>query len=152
MYRFQSGPLDSRSLIQVTQQSIRRSHCWGPAPCLLMMPMDWAISQKRSVTSLSLRYVVKPPLSCQIPVVSAAHWLTLTQVFSDQTRTCRVSIWIVLASATTDSGNQKASHYILSSQRWSMIEWWILNACYSKQASGVLNISLRVMRWHSRGE
>lgn len=33
-----------------------------------------------------------------------------------------------------------------------MIEWWILNACYSKQASGVLNISSRVMRCGSRGE
>jgi len=52
----------------------------------------------------------------------------------------------------TDFGNQKASHYILGSQRWSMIEWWISNGCYSKQASGVLNISSRVMRCGSRGE
>jgi len=33
-----------------------------------------------------------------------------------------------------------------------MIEWWISNACYSKQASGVLNISSRVMQCGSRGE
>jgi len=52
----------------------------------------------------------------------------------------------------TDFGNQKASHYILGSQQWSMIEWWISNACYSKQASGVLNILSRVMRRGSRGE
>jgi len=30
--------------------------------------------------------------------------------------------------------------------------WWISNACYSKQASGVLNILSRVMRCDSRGE
>jgi len=52
----------------------------------------------------------------------------------------------------TDFGNQKASHYILGSQWWVMIEWWISNACYSKQASGVLNISSRVMRCSRRGE
>ena len=33
-----------------------------------------------------------------------------------------------------------------------MIEWRISNACYSKQASGVSNISSRVMRCGSRGE
>jgi len=33
-----------------------------------------------------------------------------------------------------------------------MIEWWISNACYSIQASGVLNISSRVMRYGDRGE
>jgi len=33
-----------------------------------------------------------------------------------------------------------------------MIEWWILNASYSRQASGVLNISSRVMRCGSRVE
>jgi len=33
-----------------------------------------------------------------------------------------------------------------------MIEWWISNARYSKQASGVLNISSRVMRCGSRDE
>jgi hypothetical protein len=38
-------------------------------------------------------------------MVSAAHWLTPTPVFSAQTRTCRVNIWIVLPLATTDFGN-----------------------------------------------
>jgi len=52
----------------------------------------------------------------------------------------------------TDFGNQKALHYILGSQRWSMIEWWISNACYSNQASKVLNISSTVMQCGSRGE
>ena len=33
-----------------------------------------------------------------------------------------------------------------------MIEWWISNACYSKQALGVLNISSRVMQCGSRDE
>jgi hypothetical protein len=33
-----------------------------------------------------------------------------------------------------------------------MIEWLILDACYSKQVSGVLNISSKVMRCGSRGE
>jgi hypothetical protein len=33
-----------------------------------------------------------------------------------------------------------------------MNEWWISNPCYSKQASGELNISSWVMRCGSRGE
>jgi len=33
-----------------------------------------------------------------------------------------------------------------------MIGWWILNACYSEQALGVLNILSRVMQCGSRGE
>jgi len=33
-----------------------------------------------------------------------------------------------------------------------MIERWISNACYSKQASGVLNISPGVMQCGRRGE
>jgi len=41
---------------------------------------------------------------------------------------------------------------MLGAQWWSMIEWWISNACYSKQASGVLNILSRVKRCGSRGE
>jgi len=85
-------------------------------------------------------------------MLSAAHWLTPTPAFSAQAQTCTVGIWNVPASATTDFGYQKASHYILGSQRLSMIEWWISNACYFKQASGVLNILSRVMRCGSRGE
>jgi len=151
MCRFQSGVLDSRSLIWVTQQSIRRSHCSGPATWLLMMLMDCAISQTHSLTSLSIRCIVKPHLCCQIPMVSAMHWLTPTPAFLAQMRTCSVGIWTVLESATTDFGNQKASHYIVDSQQWSMIEWWITNACYSKPASEVYNILSRVMWCGSRG-
>ena len=33
-----------------------------------------------------------------------------------------------------------------------MIEWWTSNACYSKQALGVVNILSRVMPCGSRGE
>jgi len=83
---------------------------------------------------------------------SAAHWLTTTAGLSAQTRTCRVGIWIVLASATTHFSNQKPSNYILGSQWWSIIEWWISIACYSKQASGMLNILSRVTRCGSSGE
>jgi len=85
-------------------------------------------------------------------MVSAAHWLTPMPAFSAQTQTCRVGIWIVLASSTTDFGNHKASHYILGSQQWSMIDWWISNTCYYKEASGVLNISSKVMRCSNRSE
>jgi len=59
---------------------------------------------------------------------------------------------MVLAFVTTEISNQKASDYILGSQLWSMIEWWVSNACYSEQASGVLNISSRVKQGRSRGE
>jgi len=52
----------------------------------------------------------------------------------------------------TNFGNQNASHYISGFQWWSMVEWWILNACYCTQASGVLNISSTVMRCSSIGE
>jgi len=148
----QTHHLVSRSLIQVTQQSITRALCLGPVPCLLIMLMDWAMSQARSVTLLSIHCVVKPPLSCQIPMVSAAHWVTPTPEFSAQMRTCRVGIWSVLASATTDFGNHDASYYILGSQQRSMIEWWISNASYSKPASGVMNLSSRVTQCGSRGE
>jgi len=144
--------LDCWSLIRVTERSIWRAHYSGPVPCLLVTLMDCAISQTRSLNSLSISCVVKPPLSCQITIVSPAHWLTPIPAFSNQTQTWRVGIWIVLASGMTDSGNQQTSHYILGSQLCSMIQWWISNACYSKQASGVLNILTRVMQCTSRGE
>jgi len=105
MYCFQRGHFDSRLLIRVMQWSIRRFHCSGPASCLLMMVMDCAISQTCSLTLLSICCVVKPPLSCHIPMVSAAHWLTPSPAFSVQMQTCRVGIWIVSASTTTDFGN-----------------------------------------------
>jgi hypothetical protein len=149
MYHFQSGLSNSRSLIRVMQRSIRKSHCLGPTCCLLMMLMDWAISQTHSLTLLSIHCVVKPPLSYQILMVSAASWLTPTPAFSAQTQTCTVGIWIVLSSATTDFSNQKASHYFVHSQRWAMIVWWMSNACYSKQASGVLSISSRGVQYGS---
>jgi len=117
-----------------------------------MMLIDWVISRTCSLTLLFIRCVVKPPLFCQIPLVFVAHSLTPTPVLLARMRTCRVSIWIVSTSATTDFGTQKASHYILDSEQWSMIEWWIWKACYSKQASGVLNILWRVMRCARRGE
>jgi len=113
LYHFEAGLLDSRSLIQVTQRTIRRSHCSAPASCSLMMLMDWAISQMRSLTLLSIHCVLKPPRSCQIPMVSAAYWLTPTLAFLAQTQTCRGGTWIVLVSQTTHFGNQKASHYIV---------------------------------------
>jgi len=81
-----------------------------------------------------------------MPMVNAAHWLTLLLVYLAQRRTCRVRIRIVLASPTIDFVNQKGSHYLLVSQWWSMIECWVSNACNSKQGSGVLNISSTVMR------
>jgi len=152
MNNFESGCLEARWLIPITQRSIRRHHSSGPAACLLMLLIHWAISQMHSLTVLSIRCVVKPPLSCQIPMVSAAHWLTPTPAFLAPTRTCGVGIWIVSASATTDFGNKKASNYILGSQQWSMIDWWISSACYSNQVLGVLNISSRVMQCGSRAE
>jgi len=101
---------------------------------------------------LSVRCVVKPPISYQVHTVSAADWLAPTQAFSVQTRTCRVGIWIVLASVMTDFANQKALHHVLGSQRWSMIEWWISNACYHNAGLGVLNKSSSVIQCGSRGE
>jgi len=140
MYHFESGHLDARSLIRLMQRLIRRSHRLGLVPCLLMMLMDWGISHMRALTILSIRCAVNPPALCPIPMVSAAHWPTPTLVFLAQTWTCRVGIWIVSATATTNFSNQKASHDISGSGWWSMIEWWITNACYSKQASEVLDI------------
>jgi len=136
----------------VAQQSDRRSHRAGLAPCLLLMLVDWSVSQTRCLTILSFHSVVKPPFSCPIPMVSAAHWLTPTPLFLSKTRPCRVGIWIVLAFGTTDFDNQKASHYISGSQWWSMMERWITDARYSNQALGVFNISPRSMECGTRGE
>jgi len=152
MYHFQSSLLDARFLIPVTQQSIRRSHCLESVSCWLLMLMDWAIFQMHSLNLLSIHSVVKPSLPCQIPMVSAPHWQTPTLAFSGQVRTCRIGISIPLVSAMTDFGNHKASDYIVSSQRWSLINWWISNTCYSKPASWVLNSSLRVIQCGSSGQ
>jgi len=116
------------------------------------MDMDWEIPQMRCHTVWSFCCVVKPPFSCQISTVSAAHWLTPTQAFLSQTQACRVSIWIVLRSMTTNFGHQTVSHCTLGSARWSIIEWWISCAPYTKQVLGVLNIWSRVMRCVRRGK
>jgi len=85
-------------------------------------------------------------------MVSAAHWLTPKLAFLAQMRTFRVGIWIVIATVTIDFSNQKTSRYILVSQEWSMIAWWISNARYSEQALRVLDISSRVILCGSSGE
>jgi len=151
-YCFPRGVLDAKSLIRVMQQSIRRSHLLGQEPSMLLMIMDWAISQTCSLTLLYFCCVVKPPFSSQIPMVSATHWLSPTPTFSAQRWTCRVSIWIILASAMTDFGNPKASHYMIASQQWSTIEWWISDAGYSKHRSGVFSIFPCVTQCGCRGE
>jgi hypothetical protein len=151
MNGFQSGLLDSRSPIQVTQWTIMGSYHLGWVPCLLLMPMDCAISQMHSLTILSVHCVVKPPSSCPVPMASAVHWLTPTPACFAQAYTCSIGFWIVLASATTDFGNQKASWYIFGFQWWLIIEWSILNVCYIGPTLGVLNISSRVMWCGSRG-
>jgi len=137
---FQYGHLYARSLIWVSQRSIRRSHCSGLPPCMQLMLMDWAITQTHSLAWLSFLCVFKPPVSCPIPGVSAAHGPTLTASFLSQTRTCWVGIWIVLSFAIIHFGDQVASDYTLSSQRWRMIESWKSSVHYSKQPLGVLNI------------
>jgi len=67
IYNFESGRLDSRSLIRVTQYLNRRSHCSGFARSLVLMLMDCASSLIQSLTVLSLRCVVKPPDSAKSP-------------------------------------------------------------------------------------
>jgi len=151
-YRAESGRLDGRSPIRRTQGSIRISHWLGLVPCLFLMLMDWAMSHMRPLSLLAFCCFVMLPFSCQIPNVSAAHSLTPTLAFSAQTQTGRVGIWIVFASATSGFGSQKASHYILCSQRCSMIDWWISNACSSKQWLGVLNILSQEWRCGSSRE
>jgi len=128
-YCFQSGLLVARSLIWVMQRPIRKSQCLGPEPYLLRMLMHWEIYQTCSFTLRSICGVVKPPLPCQISMVSPALLLTPTPEFSAQMLTWWVRIWIELSSATTDFWNQQASYYIQSSQQWSIIKWWISNAC-----------------------
>jgi len=49
---------------------------------------------------------------------------------------CWVRIWTEIATGKTDFGNQKTSHCIVGSRLWSMIEWWISNACYPNEGSG----------------
>ena len=108
LYCFQSDLLGTRSLIWTMQRLIKKFCCSALVPSLLLMLMDWVISQKHSLTLLSFHCIAKPPFSYQIPMVSATHWLTPTPVFLAQRVTCWVSIWIELASAMTDFSNQKA--------------------------------------------
>jgi len=134
MYCFQSSCLDSGSLIHVTHRSIMRSHSLGLAPCLLMMLMDWAISQTRSLTLLSIHCVVKPPLSCSIPMVSAANWLTPTPAFSAQTQTCRVGICIVIASAATEFWQPEG--FTLHFRFSTVVNDWVVDIeCFLLQTS-----------------
>jgi len=72
----QSSFVEARSLIQQMQWSIRRSDFSGPAPCWMMMLMDWAISKMCSLTLLSLHCVVKPPYPAKSPwYVLPIGWL-----------------------------------------------------------------------------
>jgi len=103
------------------------------------------------LTVLSIRCVVKPLLSCQIPIVSAADWLTPPPAVSTQLGRCRFGIWIVLTSATTNFSNQKASHFISGSQQWSMIQLIISNSGCSEQVSEELKISSRGMQIGEEG-
>ena len=152
MYGFPRGLVDARLLNRIIQQSIRRFHCLGQMPGLFIVLMHWAISQMRSRNLLFIHCVVKPPLSYQISIVSAVHWLTPTHAISAQMWTCRVGIWIELASVITDFANQKAAHYRIGSQRWSIVERWISNAHFCIPTSGVLNFLSRLTRCCSRGE
>ena len=110
MHYLQRSLQHTRLLIWVRQRSISRLQCSGLVPWLLIILKSWAISQTCSLTVSSIHCVVKPRIFCQFPKLSAANSLTPTLAFSAPTRTCRLGIWIVLASATTDSGIQKASH------------------------------------------
>jgi len=152
IYLFQSGLSDARSLIWVVQPSIMKSHCSRLGPTLFLMVRDWAISQTCSLNWLSFHSVVEPPFSYHILMVSAGYWLTPIPAFPAQRRTCWLGIWIELPSAMIDFNNRKASQQIWHSQPWWMIEWWILNAHYSTQASGVLNSLSWVMRCSCSGE
>jgi len=112
---------------------------------------SWRGGQTHTQVSENEAKVKPQPAQIKRGLAKTRRWGVLSNVCV-QTQTGRVSIWIVLASAVTDYGNQKASHYILGSQWWSMIEWWISNACHCKQESGVLNISSRVRWCGSSGE
>jgi hypothetical protein len=79
-----------------------------------------------------------------------SHCPTSTLVFSAPMWTCRSAICVVLPASMTHFGNVNASHYIFDSHWWSMIKLWISNACYTKQGSGVFNISSSMMRCGSR--
>jgi len=152
MKHFRSCLLDTRLMIRAMQQLISRSHCLGLLPSLLLMLMDWAISQAHFLTAISFYCIVKPPFLCQIPMVSATHWLTPTFSFLAQRLPLWVGIWILSASATTDFHNQKASHYNSGSHSWSIIEWWISSARYFNQAAWGLNTVSGVKWWGRRGE
>jgi len=116
------------------------------------MVTTWAISMMCIHNLSSFHCIVKPPFSCQIPMVSATQWMTKTTAFSAERRTHTVSILNFLAFGTTDFGNQQASDCIWCSQRWSIIEWWISHTWCSKPALGVMNRLSRVIWCNSGGE
>ena len=134
------------------QNSSRRSYYSWPASNLLPVLMEWNNSQMYHLAVLFFRCVVLSPFPSQIAMVSAAHWVTSKPRFSAQRWSCRVCIWIVFTSATSHISNPKLSHIIFGSQQWSMIEWWISSAWFSKQVSVVFIISSRLMQYSSRCE
>jgi len=147
MINFQCRHFDTRSPIQTTIQSIRRSHSSGQVPRLRLLLRDWGIAQTYSICLFSFPRVVKQLFCGKFPIVSAADRMSPILVCSALRQTCWVCIWIELASVTTDFGTHESSHYIVSSQWWSTIQWWISDYQYSKQSSGVLNKLSRVM-WY----
>jgi len=151
IYRFQKSLWGASSLIRVTQWSIGRFESLGLQPSFLLTLMDWAISQKNFLSSLSCDCVFTPPLSCQTTTVPAAYWLTPTLAFSVRRQTCAFAIRIAVDPAMTGFSNRTASHNIVCSPWWSLMEWWMSNTCNSKQASGLLNRSLIAMKCSSRG-
>jgi len=67
MYRVQSGLLDTRSLLPVTEWLITRSYCSGLARGLLLTIIDRAITNRRSLTLVFFLWVVQPPFPAQSP-------------------------------------------------------------------------------------
>jgi hypothetical protein len=124
--------LDARLLIRVMKQFILISLPMDLVPSLWLIRIDWAIAQTRSLMLICFHCINKAPVACQIPIVSATLSLPLTHVYSAHRRTRCVGVWITSASVTTGLGNQKASCYILDSQRWPIIEYWISISYYSK--------------------
>jgi hypothetical protein len=70
--------LDSQSLNRVMEDVFSRPHHSELAPGLLMMLMDCSIAQTHPLTVFFICCIVKLPLFCQLPPVSAYHWLTAT--------------------------------------------------------------------------
>jgi len=152
IYHIPRSIWDSRSPTWAKTWWGRRCHCTVLASLLLLILMDGAISQTRSIALLLFHCVVKRRISCWIAMLSTARWLTSTQVFSDQRQTYWDCSWIVLAYRITDFGHQMPTHHISGPQQWSRIQQWLSNIIYTKQELGFSNIPLWVMRCDSGGE